>query len=712
MKTYVKTPVVYQTEAAECGAASLAMVFSFFGRYFPMEQLRAETGVSRDGCNAANLCRVAEKYGLECHGYKKGAQGLRALKPPCILYWRQNHFVVLEGFKGNRVYINDPAYGRRRLAVGEFEEGYAGIVLTFHKTERFQKMGRPVGIRHVIKSRTEEQREWMACLMGLRLCMVFPGVVIILFIQRMIDEVILMKNTSLLFPLLFGIFLMLLCYLALSFGRAYFEAKVFKRARLFSLRKLLDKLLQLPDSFFEQRYPDDLAVRIENHDTVSNFVLNGLMGNVHVLFSSVFYLMLLFLYSPLLAMEAIVVLTGTLLLLLLYRESLAEAGIRSRQETGKLAEMLGAGVRLQETLKIAGADADYMRKLRMLDKRRQRAEQKLVHLQRHVRVLVVVLQCFGIGILCLAGISQISEGILSIGMLAAALLLFVSLFRPVLKTAGQLEYAEKVKADAMREEDILAYPIEKNDKKQKRRATMEKLDGAVEVRNLSFGYNRLQPAVIADVSFSIECGERIGFVGMSGAGKTTLLKLLGGMYQPWEGAVLLDGTEAEKVSKEVRNASVSMVHAKGIFFAASIRDNITMWNPNISETALIQAAKDACIHDEIIAKNGGYEFLLTENAANISGGQKQRIAIARALATNPSVLILDDATSALDPMVEKMILDNIKRRGCTCLIAAQRLSSIRDCERIFVLEHGRIVQQGTHAELLLKDGMYCELMKN
>lgn len=711
MKTYVKTPVVYQTEAAECGAASLAMVFSFFGHYVPMEQLREETGVSRDGCNAANLCRVAEKYGLESHGYKKSVQGLRTLKLPCILYWEQNHFVVLEGFKGKRVYINDPAYGRRRLTKEEFKEGYAGIVLTFRKTEQFQKVGRPAGIRHVIKSRAESQKEWLAVLTGLCFLENFPMIAGILMFQLLMDEVILPKDTKLLFPLLFGMVINFLAYLLLSYGNRVLEKRIFKKAKLLSLRNLLKKLLHLPMLFFEQRYPDDLAVRVENHGKVSRLILKDCFGIVQRSFASLFYLLLIFLYSPLLALESLVVLAGALLLFRIQYEPLAEQSVRVQLETGKLANMLGTGLRLQETLKIAGVETEYLRKLRGQEKRKKAAEKILNCLQKRLWVLLHVMLLLGIVILSFAGSFRIGEGTLSTGMLFATVLFYINLFRPVLYMAGRVESMGKAKADAVREEDILAYPEERGIAKQKKKNIMEKLDGALEVRNLSFGYNRLQTAVLSDVSVSIGCGERIAFIGTSGAGKSTLLKLLGGMYKPWDGVVLYDGTELEKIPKEVRNASISMVHPKGMFFAASIRENITMWNPNITENAWREAAKDACIHEDITAKSGGYEFPLEENGTNVSGGQRQRIAIARALATNPSVLILDDATGALDPLVEKRILDNIKRRGCTCLIAAQRLSTIRDCDRVFWMENGKIVRQVTQEELLLADGIYCERVK-
>lgn len=713
MRKYVKTPTVYQMEAAECGAASLAMVFSFFGKHFSMEQLRAETGVSRDGCNAGNLFRVAEKYGLECHGYKKKAESLSKLKPPCILYWEFNHFVVFEGFRGGYVYINDPAYGRRRLTKKELKQGYAGAVLTFKKTTSFRKTERRGSLYGIVKNRIADQWDMMLRVFGVSLLMMFPGVLSVVLVQQFIDRVMIQGQTEVHAYILGAMAVVLLVYLILMGYRDCMQEKLEKRAMLFSLRGLLDKLLRLPISFFEQRYPGDLSVRIENHSKVNRYLMKDFMENVQMILHSVFYLILIFIYHPVLGGTVLCSACLSVAVLKGYEAVASNVAVLVQQETGKLAGMIGAGVRMKMTLKVSGAETAYLKKLKEQQKRKDKREQSLHFCRNVADVMTELIKWVTIAVLFAVGNRQIVQGNLSLGMLAAVVLLYLAFDKPVQMVARKLDHIQRAKAEIMREEDIYRHPFDDTLNKQNRKKNItEKLDGAIELRNVSFRYSNLQKPVLKHISFRMECGLRYALVGPSGAGKSTLLNVMNGLYLPEEGTVFLDGTDRNRIPKEVRTASVSNVSSNGVFFDGSIRENLTMWNPNISESDLVWAAKDACIHDEIVNKPGAYEYRLTEDASNLSGGQRQRLEIARALATNPSILILDEATSALDPMVEKRIMDNIKRRGCTCIIAAQRLSAVRDCDRILVLKGGNLVQDGTHEELMLQEGIYRTLVNS
>ena len=713
MKKYVKTPTVYQMEAAECGAASLAMVFSFFGRHFSMEQLRAETGVSRDGCNAGNLFRTAKKYGLECHGYKKPVEALSKLNPPCILHWEFNHFVVLEGFRGRYAYINDPAYGRRRLTKEELKQGYSGAVLTFKKTSSFCKTEERGGWCRITKNRVADQWDIMLRVFGISLLMMFPGVLSVVLIQQFIDRVMIHGQSEICNYIFGAMAVVLLVYLILIIYRNVLQEKLEKRALLFSLHSMLDKLLRLPISFFEQRYPGDISVRIENHAKVNHYLVKDFMENVQMILHSVFYLILIFLYHPLLGGTVLCSACLSAAVLRRYEAEASNMAVLVQQETGKLAGMIGAGVRMKMTLTVSGAEQSYLKKLKEQQKRKDKREQRL-HFYRNVAdVVTELIKWVTIAVLFALGNRQIVQGNLSLGMLVAVVLLYLAFVRPVQKIAVGLDHMQRVKAEVMREEDIYKYPSdEKTEKRNKEKSMAEKLDGAIELRNVSFGYDSLHKPVLKHISFRMECGLRYALVGPSGAGKSTLLNVVSGLYLPTEGTVFFDGTDRSRIPKEVRTASLSAVSSNGVFFDGSIRENLTMWNPNISDSDLVRAAKDACIHEEIVNKPGAYEFRLAEDASNLSGGQRQRLEIARALVTNPSILILDEATSALDSMVEKQIMDNIKRRGCTCIIAAQRLSAVRDCDRILVLEGGKLVQDGTHEELILQEGIYRTLVNS
>ena len=340
-------------------------------------------------------------------------------------------------------------------------------------------------------------------------------------------------------------------------------------------------------------------------------------------------------------------------------------------------------------------------------------EQNMSKTQQIINAIPDAVKMLGDVLVLIVGGLTVINGDMTVGMLVAFTALFGSFAEPVDALVGFVKNIQTTKADIHRVEDIMNYPLdEKFTDTTAKRPQKTKLDGGVALEGVAFGYSRLKDPIVSDFSFTIDCGSSIAFVGASGCGKSTVSKIVSGLYKPWEGRVLFDGIPVEEISNEVLNASVSTVSQNITLFSGTVRDNLTMWNANISEADMIAAAKDACIHDVISQKPGAYDYRLTEGAANLSGGQRQRLEIARALATNPTVLVMDEATSALDPLVEKKIMDNIKRRGCTCVIVAHRLSAIRDCDQIVVMHRGRIVQRGSHEELAQVDGHYQRFISN
>lgn len=713
MGSYIKTPTVYQMEATECGAASLSMIFAYFGKHIPLEQMRIETGVSRDGCNAGNIMRAAKKYGFECHGYRKELAGLKELQPPCIIHWNFNHFVVFEGFKGKYAYINDPAIGRRKLAIEELDDAFTGVVLTFKPTENFVKEKKKSTLIDFIKTRLKGQYSTIFQLLFVGLLLIFPGLLISVLSQVFMDDVLVAGNVDWFTALIIFMAGTLILQAGLTFYRDAVLVKLQKKMVLLSARDFLNNMFRLPISFFDQRYVGDLSGRVNNNSNVSNFLAGELAETVLNIFVAVFYLVLLMIYSPLLTLIAICSVAVNLVVMKITSNLIANSSIKLQQDCGKLAGAVCAGLSITSTLKASGAESEYVSRILGYNAKTISLEQQLSKNQSIINAIPDAVKMLADVLLLLVGGSLVIKGKMTIGMLIAFTTLFGSFSEPIDKLVGFAKNIQTTKADINRVEDILKYSIDdKFDETIEKKQVKNKLDGSVEMKNIAFGYSRLKPPIVSDFSFKINTGSSVAFVGSSGCGKSTVSKIVSGLYSPWDGQLLFDGIPAKEIPNEILNASVSTVSQSITLFSGSVRDNLTMWNSNIAESDMIAAAKDACIHDIISQKPGGYDFKLTEGASNLSGGQRQRLEIARALVTNPTVLIMDEATSALDPVVEKKIVDNIKRRGCTCVIVAHRLSAIRDCDQIIVLNKGKIVQRGTHDELATVDGHYKQFIQN
>ena len=713
MNKCVKTPTIYQMEATECGAASLSMIFAYFGKYLSLEQMRIETGVSRDGCNAGNIMRAAKKYGFECHGYRKEPEELKILKPPCIIHWNFNHFVVFEGFKGKYVYINDPALGRRKLTYDELDDAFTGVVLTFEPGLDFQKEKKKNTFLKFINDRVKGQVPIIIRLMSIGLLLVFPGLVLPILSQIFMDDILVAGHTDWFINLILFMCAVVFLEAILTFYRNYILMKFQKKMTLLSTRSFLEKMFRLPINFFDQRYVGDLAARVENNANISVFLAGELAETFLNIFIVIFYLILLVIYNPTLTLIAIIGVIINLIIVKLTSDMIASSSIKLQQDSGKLSGAVCAGLSITSTLKASGSELEYVSRIMGYNAKTIDLEQKLSRIQQIINAIPDAVKMISDILLLLVGGMYVINGEMTIGMLVAFNSLFSSFSEPIDKLVGFVKNIQSTKADISRVEDIVNYKQDtKFDSHIIKKDIKTKLEGVIELKNISFGYSQLQPPIIHDFSFKIDCGSSIAFVGASGCGKSTVSKIVSGLYQPWNGNVFFDGISLKEIPNDVLNASVSTVSQNITLFSGSIRNNLTMWNDSISEADMIAAAKDACIHDIITQKPGGYDYLLTEGASNMSGGQRQRLEIARALVTNPTILIMDEATSALDPVIEKKIVDNIKRRGCTCVIVAHRLSAIRDCDEIIVMSKGKIIQRGTHDELAYIDGHYKEFIRN
>lgn len=711
-KKYVKTPVVYQMEATECGAASLSMIMGRFGRHMALEQLRIETGVSRDGCNAKNILRAARKYGLEAKGYKMTLDGLLKCTPPCIIHWNFNHFVVWEGRKGKYAYINDPGMGRRKLTIEEVDDCFTGIVLTFAKTAGFEKMKKKRTLLGFIRERLRGQLVSLVALVAIGLCLVIPGMVIPIFSQVFVDDILLGGNTKWITAFLAVMLLTVLLRAALTFCRGMLLEKLQNKMALVSAHKFLSHLFRLPMSFFDQRYSGDLAERVENNNNVSTFLAGDLAETVLNIMVAAFYLILLLLYSPALTWIGIGSVAVNILLMKCSSDAIANTTMKLQQDQGRLVGSIFAGLNITSTLKASGAENEYVGRIQGYYAKTILMEQKLGKLQEMLNAIPETADEITGVLVMMAGGVLVIRGEMTAGMLIAYSGLLGSFTEPVNQLVGFIRKIQTLKADMSRVEDIMKYQEDEKFTDYETVPMTTKLSGEIELKDISFGYSILDHPLVENFDFHLDSGKSIAFVGASGCGKSTVSKIVSGLYLPWNGEIMMDHIPVRNIPKEILSSSISTVSQNITLFSGTIRDNLTMWNRNILEEDMVKAAKDACIHDAITVRPGAYDFMLTEGGGNLSGGQRQRLEIARALVTNPSILIMDEATSALDPIVEKEIIDNIKRRGCTCVIVAHRLSAIRDCDEIIVMERGKIVQRGNHQALAEKDGHYQRLIRN
>lgn len=711
---YHRTPTVYQMEVSECGAASLSMILQYYGKYVPLEKMRIETGVSRNGCNAKNVCLAAEQMGLS---YTASARPLNKMlfksKTPCILHWNFSHFVVFEGMFLGKYCINDPMRGHLRLTKEELDEGYSGTVLEFEPTKSFRKDGKKKTLFEFMKSRLESQKKTLLALLLMQLALIVPGILNPVFDQVFLDNILVEQDYVWLKWLLLIMILTAIYDAYFTYINSKITLMLRTKMSLISTDKMISHLLRLPMDFFEQRMAGDIVSRVQNNSAVTSFLAGQLVGTlISVVTASVYFIIMLF-YSPVLSLVGLGFSIVSIVIAIVTSRKIRFTTMKFGMDSGKLYGSLYNGLSASSSLKAVGAENEYTGRMLGYYAEVNNNDQKLGRMQTTLGIIPNMLKTINTVVLLIWGSYYVVNGSLSIGMLMAFSGFLASFSGPFGDVVGFVRSIQQVKNDMLRVEDVMNYREEENYVAEKEESMLgKKLRGEIELKDISFAYGKLDKPFIKNFNFHLNSGRTIALVGASGCGKSTVAKMLSCLYRPWTGDIFLDGVELERVPQEVISASISVVNQTVSLFEGSIYENIAGWNSVIAEEDVIQAAKDACLHDEITMKQGAYDFKLVENGSNLSGGQRQRVEIAKALAINPTILIMDEATSALDTATEKQILDNIKRRHCTCVIVAQRLSTIRDCDEIIVLDHGVIKERGTHEELMsIKNGRYYNLIK-
>ncbi|MGF1457425.1 MAG: NHLP family bacteriocin export ABC transporter peptidase/permease/ATPase subunit [Leptolyngbyaceae cyanobacterium] len=720
----VKTPTVLQMEAVECGAAALGKILGYYGKTVPLAELRQTCGVSRDGVTAASVLKAARKYGLEASGYKKSLERVMQLSPPFIVFWHFNHFLVVDGFTDKWVYLNDPATGPRRVTQAEFDEGYTGIVLGFQPGETFAPGGKQDKLIGTLWQRLKPSTGALLLAIIAGFFLVLPALTLPALSRIFVDSVLVGGRLEWVPYLLVGLLIVAIVQGWLTaLQRRYLRSLRIKLAVGMTSR-FVWHVLRLPVGFYAQRFAGEIASRIRLNDEVAAVLSGRLTTTVISFVLVIFYALAMAQYD--LLMTAIVVgfaIVNVVVLQWIGRQR-TDANLRLSQEYGKAAGVAIAGLQNMETIKASGLESDFFARWAGYYTKSINAQQDLGLTNQLLGILPSLLSALTNLALLVVGGWRVINGELSIGMLVAFQLLMVSFQRPVNRLVSFASILQTLQGNLTRLDDVLANEVDGQligagmesesspTAEHSLPAATHRLTGAITLRNLAFGYHPLEAPLIDNLNLEIQPGQRVAFVGGSGSGKSTLAKLIAGLYQPRSGEICFDGCPRERVPRAVLTNSIAVVEQDILIFEGTIRDNLTLWDTTIPEVDLRRAAQDAAIEDVILAQPYGFDAQLLEGASNLSGGQRQRLEMARALVGNPSILILDEATSALDTETEKIIDQNLRRRGCTCIIVAHRLSTIRDCDEILVMDHGKVVQRGTHEQLWEAGGHYARLIKS
>ena len=708
-----RVPFIMQMEALECGAACLAMVLAYYKKWVPLEQVRRDCGVSRDGSNGRSILLAARSYGLVAKGYRYEPEYLRDNgKFPCIVHWEFNHFVVVNGFKKDKVFLNDPARGTYTVSMEEFDEKFTGLCMMFEPSDSFIADGSRRSTVDFARSRLKGCGIAIAFVVVTNIITSLTGIIDPVFSRIFMDRLLTGMDPGWYMPFIICLSGFAAVKILTALIRAFYSRRIDGRMSIYGNTTYMWKVLNLPMDFFSQRYAGDILGRRAGNAGVAHSLIYTFAPLFLNAVMMVFYLVVMLknsLILTLVGISSIVINMITANAISKRRINLSRAKMR---DSGKLSSYTISGIEMIETIKASGAEEGYFQKWAGYQAGVNTAKVRFLKLDQYLGNVPGLVSSLTNTLVLMIGVYLTINGRFTLGMITAFQGFLASFMAPASSFISSGQTLQELRTDMERIEDVMNYPADENSaiRSGDEDSSYKKLKGNVEMKHVTFGYSRLDDPLIRDFSLMLTPGSRVAFVGESGCGKSTLSKLLSGLYQPWEGEILFDGRPIRDIDRSVFTGSLAVVDQDIIMFEDTISSNIRMWDKTIKDFEVIMAARDAQIHDDIIQRENGYDHKMIEGGNDFSGGQKQRMEIARVLAQDPTIVILDEATSALDAKTEFEVVNAIKERGITCIVIAHRLSTIRDCDEIIVLKRGEVVERGKHEELYNKDGYYRELV--
>ncbi|MET9428295.1 MULTISPECIES: NHLP family bacteriocin export ABC transporter peptidase/permease/ATPase subunit [unclassified Streptomyces] len=715
----VRTPTVLQMEAVECGAACLAMVLAHHGRHVPLEELRIACGVSRDGSRASNVLKAARGYGLQAKGMQMEPAALAEVRAPAILFWEFNHYVVYDGmgrrfglFGRRGVHVNDPDKGRRFVSMEEFDTGFTGVALVMEPGESFRRGGRRPGVLRAVPARLRGTTGTLLAAFLASLLLVAVGAAVPALSRTYIDMFLIGGQSSVLTPL----FASMAAMVALTAVLTGLQQANLLRGRIISSTlgsaRFFRHLMRLPVTFFAQRSPADLVQRLQSNDAVAETLARdlaaaGVDGIVVVL-----YALLLWTYDPQLTVVGVGIALLNVVAMRIVIRLRSTHTQKLRADSARLTNTSYTGLQLIETMKATGGENGYFRRWAGQHATTLEVQQRLGVPSAVLAVVAPTLATLNSALILWIGGLRAVEGHISIGLLVAFQALVTRFTAPLTRLNGVAGRIQDFAADVTRLKDVENFPADTLYARVEADTSTRRLKGHVELEDITFGYSPLDKPLLTGFSLTVGPGQQVALVGGSGSGKSTVSRLISGLYAPWEGTIRIDGQRLEDIPRSALAASVSFVDQDVFLFEGTVRDNVALWDPSIPDEAVVAALRDAALYDDVIARRPeGIHSRVEQDGRNFSGGQRQRLEIARALVRRPSILVLDEVTSALDARTEEVIIDNLRRRGCACVVIAHRLSTVRDSDEIVVLDHGTVVERGRHEDLIAAGGAYAELVR-
>ena len=715
-KGVAKVPVIMQLEALECGAACLAMLMAYYDKWVPLEQVRSDCGVSRDGSTAKNVALAAMHYGFNVKAYRFDPQTIQEEASfPCIIHWNMNHFVVLDGFKGNQAYLNDPARGNIAVTMEEFDECFTGVTVVPTPGPDFEPSGKPKSVLEFAKKRLVGAGAAVAFVMITAAIGYLFGIINSFTSRIFMDRLLTGVNPDWVGPFMIMMVGLAILQLVVAWAQAVYSLRINGKMAVIGSTSYMWKVLRLPMSFFSQRQAGDIQARLALNASIAGTLVNTLAPLLLNTAMAVFYLVVMLKQSvplTLIGLTALVLNIAVSRFISTQRVNITRVQMRDQ---AKLASTKASGISMIETIKSSGAENGFFQKWAGYQASVNTQTVKVNKTNMLVgKIPMLLTDIANYGVLVL-GVYLTMQGEYTLGGVMMFQGFLSSFMTPAqsLVTAGQT--VQEMRTQMERVEDVMEYPEDEALTAYKGDAgveaqPLEKLRGGIELKNVTFGYSKLAEPLIEDFSLTLAPGERVALVGSSGCGKSTVAKLVSGLYQPWSGEVLFDGKPRSAYPRDVLVGSLAVVDQDITIFEDTISANITMWDSTIKDFEVVMAAHDAQLHDDITKLPGGYQHKLSSGGKNLSGGQRQRMEIARVLAQDPTIVIMDEATSALDARTEYEVVNAIHERGITCIVIAHRLSTVRDCDEIIVLDRGKVVERGTHDELIAKGGAYAELV--